>query len=106
MTTKAIPSKKHHNQTVYLYSTFWKESDKFGQLLRGVYKHVNGKPIFEFVTPDGYTQVFARNEWVVISDKLAVWLQEYRLWITEKNNEYRKGYCDALEAVIRHSLMD
>lgn len=109
MTTKATPNKSHHNKTVRLYSGFWKESDGLGRLLSGVYKHINGKPVFEFVTPDGFTQVFARNEWVVIDEKLSAWIEDYRDRLRtgkQMPSDYDAGYCDCLLAVIRHSLMN
>lgn len=106
MTTKTTPNKSHSNKTVRLYSAFWKEKDGLGRMITGTYKHHDKQPVFTLITHEG-PQVLMRDEWVVINERLAVWLDEYRLWASDKHlTEYRKGYCEALYAVIRHSLMD
>lgn len=105
---KSKPNKHYDGKLVYIYSTFWKESDGLGRLLRGTYNHVGKVTYFLFDVKDGSnSNMLNRSEWVVVDDKIGVWIEEYRIWHKDdKITDYRQGWCDALLAVIRHILMD
>lgn len=110
MTKKQHPSKKHNGRLIWIYSLVWKESDGLGRLLFGIYEHCDKQGSFLFKKGwKDQADFLTRSDWVVIDGKVAAWIEDYRDALKKGKqmpSDYNAGYCDALLAVIRHSLMN